>query len=274
MERKLAHIELIESLKPIIGADKIEVAKVLGWECVVKKGEFKVGNMVVYVEVDSIMPEKPEYEFLRDRKFRVKTIKLKGQVSQGLVLPMSVLPDKSIKYIDGFNNIGKDVTELIGVTKYLSPSEREEISQQERKIANEKNKLKKFMMRYSWFRKLFLSKKGKSGFPYWVSKTDEPRCISGNSILNTDKGNLTIKEICESADSFKVKSYNINTNTIEYKEIVDKSIKSNNNDWYEIELEDFTKVILTSEHPVYLPELNCYRQVKDLKSNDLVLLDK
>ena len=51
-------------------------------------------------------------------------------------------------------------------------------------------------------------------------------------------------------------------------------IKSNNNDWYEIELEDSTKIILTSEHPVYLPELNCYRQVKDLKSNDLVLLDK
>ena len=266
-ERKLAHIEIIEDIKPIQGADKIEVAKILGWECVIaKKDNFKVGDKIAYIEVDSVLPDKPEYEFLRDRKFRVRTIKLKGQVSQGLVLP---LPD-SLK----FNLVGTDVTSYFEITKYLTPSEREEITQQERKLANEKNKLKKFMMRYSWFRKLLLSKKQKSGFPYLVSKTDEPRCISGDSILNTDKGDFTIKEICESNETFKVKSYNIDTNTIEYKEIIDKSIKSNNNDWYEIELEDSTKVILTSEHPVYLPELNCYRQVKDLKSNDLVLLAK
>ena len=88
-ERKLAHIEIIEDIKPIEGADKIEVAKILGWECVIaKKDNFKGGDMVVYIEVDSILPEKPEYEFLRDRKFRVKTIKLRGQISQGLLLPI------------------------------------------------------------------------------------------------------------------------------------------------------------------------------------------
>lgn len=174
-KRKLAHIEVIKSLSPIEGADLIEVAEILGWQCVVKKGEFNVGDLVVYVEVDSVMPEKPEFEFLRDRKFRVRTIKLRGQISQGLVLPLSVLPDKSIKQIDGYANIGKDVTEFLSITKYLSPSEREEAEQQERKLSNEKNKLKKFMMRYSWFRRLFLSRSKKFGFPYWVSKTDEER---------------------------------------------------------------------------------------------------
>ena len=278
-ERRLAHIERIDWIKPIDGADNIELCGVLGWQCVIaKKDNFKVGDYVVYCEIDSQMPERPEYEFLRDRKFRIRTIKLRGVVSQGLVLPVTILKGSN-KYwaepgIGFFGDVGDDVTEALGITKYLSPSERDEISQQERKLANEKNKLKKFMMRYSWFRKLFLSKKQKSEFPYWVSKTDEPRCISGSSILNTDKGDFTIKEICESKEPLKIKSYNIDTNTIEYKEIIDKSIKSNNNDWYEIELEDSTKVILTSEHPVYLPELNCYRQVKDLKSNDLVLLDK
>ena len=89
--RKLAHVEVIESLLPIEGADKIEVAKVLGWECVVKKGEFKVGEKVIYVEVDSVMPELPEYDFLKDRKYRVRTIKLRGQVSMGLVLPITIL---------------------------------------------------------------------------------------------------------------------------------------------------------------------------------------
>ena len=273
-ERKLAHIETIAEIKPIKGADKIELAYVLGWQCVVKKGEFKVGDKIIYVEVDSVMPERPEFEFLRDRKFKIKTIKLKGQISQGLVLPIYYNDNVYLKSILHNLDIGADVTKLLGITKYLSISEKEEITQQETNISNEKNKFKKFIMRYSWIIKLFFSRKRKGGLPYWVVKTDEPRCMSGSSILNTDKGDFTIKEICESKETFKVKSYNTNTNTVEYKEIIDKSIKSNNNDWYEIELEDSTKVILTSEHPVYLPELNCYRQVKDLKSNDLVLLDK
>lgn len=165
--RKLATIQTISKIEPIAGADSIEKATVLGWECVVKKGEFSVGDKIIYVEVDSVMPEKPEFEFLRDRKFRVRTIKLRGQVSQGLVLPIS--DNKNT------HEVGDDVTEELGVTKYLSPSEREEISQQERKIANDKNKLRKFMMRYSWFRNMFLSRKQKEGFPYWVSKTDEER---------------------------------------------------------------------------------------------------
>jgi len=170
-ERKLAHIEVIESLHPIEGADKIEMAKVLGWQCVVKKGEFQVNQAIVYVEVDAVMPDKPEYEFLRDRKFRVRTIKLRGQISQGLVLPI-----ESTLGIPNMYNIGDDVTDDLGITKYLSPSEREEISQQERKIANEKSKLKKFLMRYNFFRRLFLTTKQKKGFPYWVAKTDEIRC--------------------------------------------------------------------------------------------------
>jgi len=172
MERKLAHIEVIEGLFPISGADKIDVAQVLGWECVVKKGEFKVGDKVVYIEVDSIVPERPEFEFLRERKFRVKTIKLRGQISQGLVLPISVL---KVGNFGNLFNIGEDVTELLGITKYLSPSEQSELQQQEERIKFEENKLKKFLMKYSWFRRLFLSKKQKFGFPYWVSKTDEER---------------------------------------------------------------------------------------------------
>lgn len=174
-ERKLAHIEMITALSPIEGADRIEVATVLGWQCVVKKGEFKVGQRIVYVEVDSIMPEKPEYEFLRDRKFRIKTIKLKGQISQGLVI---VLP----KTWDT-RPIGMDVTVDLGIEKYLTPSERSEEGEQAKKIANERNKLKKFMMRYSWFRRIFLSKKQKNDFPFWVSKTDEERIQNMPKVL-------------------------------------------------------------------------------------------
>ena len=174
MERKLATIQVISDFRPIKGADKIEVALLegLSWECVVKKYEFKIGEKVVYIEIDSILPDKAEFEFLRERKFRVRTIKLRGQVSQGLILPLNSLDTTALQ---AQYDVGQDVTNLLGITKYLSPSEREELEQYERKLANDKNKLKKFMMRYSWFRKLLLSKKQRSRFPYWVSKTDEIR---------------------------------------------------------------------------------------------------
>lgn len=174
-ERKLAHIEKIEWIRPIEGADSIELCGILGWQCVIaKKDNFKIGDHVIYCEVDSVMPEKSEFEFLRDRKFRIRTIKLRGELSQGLVLPLSIF-----KSICGYElkefDFGDDLTEDLGITKYLSPSEREDLAEEQRKIALEKNRLKKYMMRYSWFRKLFLSKKQKSGFPYWVQKTDEER---------------------------------------------------------------------------------------------------
>jgi len=181
MKRKLAHVELIESLKSIPGANRIEVAKVLGWECVVKKDEFKVGDKIIYIEVDSVLPEKQEYEFLKSRNYRIRTIKLKGQVSQGLVIPIP--KDWTVKREDRCR-LGTDATEDLGITKYLTPSERTEESEQNKKIANEKNKLKKFMMRYSWYRRLFMPRKRVVEFPYWVSKTDEERIQNIPKVLD------------------------------------------------------------------------------------------
>jgi len=114
MERQLASIQKINNLEPIPGADKIEVATVLGWHLVVKKGEFQVGDRCVYMEVDSILPERPEFEFLRPRHFRIKTIKLRGQVSQGIAFPLSILPVGTI--LDG--DLGDNVTEQLGIKKY------------------------------------------------------------------------------------------------------------------------------------------------------------
>lgn len=174
-KRKLAHIEVIKSLSPIEGADLIEVAEVLGWQCVVKKGEFNVGDLVVYVEVDSVMPEKPEYEFLRNRKFRVKTIKLKGQISQGLVLPLGNLK----------GSVGDDVTDILEIKKYLTPSEIEE----QEKYVDKLGKFKSFMFKFYWFRKR-LSPKFDGEFPFWVSKTDEERIQNMPHILDQFRDKL------------------------------------------------------------------------------------
>lgn len=110
MSRKLASIQKIISLEAIPNADKIMKATILGWECVVKKDEFNVGDLCVYIEVDSIVPDKPEFEFLRDRKFRVKTIKLRGTLSQGLLLPLSIFERLGkLLYNKEGNIIGVDI---------------------------------------------------------------------------------------------------------------------------------------------------------------------
>ncbi len=113
--RKLASIQRIKSIKPIPDADAIEVAEVLGWKVVVKKNEFKVGDLCVYCEIDSQLPERPEFEFLRKSNFRIKTLKLRGQISQGICFPLSILK-QDVDLVEG-----ADVTEILGVVKYEPP---------------------------------------------------------------------------------------------------------------------------------------------------------
>lgn len=133
--RKLATIQRILSLNPIPDADVIEVAQILGWRVVVKKGEFNVGDLVVYCEIDSLMPERPEFEFLRNSKFRVRTIKLRGQISQGICFPLDTLSINTQWHIEELEKtrlisalrdqsdspIGFDVSEELGLEKYEEP---------------------------------------------------------------------------------------------------------------------------------------------------------
>jgi RNA ligase (TIGR02306 family) len=113
--RKLASIQKIKALEPLENADAIEKATVLGWQLVVKKGEFKAGDLCVYCEIDSLMPDRPEFEFLRPRNMRIRTIRLRGQVSQGICFPLSVLPVETEITEDA------DVTGILGITKYEPP---------------------------------------------------------------------------------------------------------------------------------------------------------
>lgn len=114
--RKLATIRKVDAIKPIDGADAIELAVFGGWQVVVKKvTEIKAGMLVVYCEIDSVFPEKPEYEFLRQDKFRLRTKKFRGALSQGLVFKV----DEVLK--DGGFKEGDDVTELLGITLYEPP---------------------------------------------------------------------------------------------------------------------------------------------------------
>jgi hypothetical protein len=99
-------------------------------------------------------------------------------------------------------------------------------------------------------------------------------CCDENTILLTEDGNKTIKEICDTQYLGKVLGYNHETSQEEMVDILAHSVKSNNNDWYELELEDGKTITLTGNHKVYLPELDCYRRVEDLKGDEVFLLSK
>jgi RNA ligase (TIGR02306 family) len=172
MERKLASIQRIDKVLPIEGADAIEIVMVNAWKVVSKKGEFKEGDLCVYFEIDSFLPMEKDFEFLRKSSykkmgdlegFRLKTIKLRGQVSQGLCLPLSILEkDDEMKigiskqpwgdqlqlgpYDDAIViEEGADVTAYMCVLKYEPPIPAE------------------------------LAGKVKGSFPGFIRKTDEER---------------------------------------------------------------------------------------------------
>ena len=126
MNRKLASIRQCTELQAIPGADAIQVAVVDGWTCVVKIGEVQLGQKGVYFEIDSFLPiDDPRFEFLRKsslRKmgdvegFRLRTIRLRGQLSQGLFMPLHLFPE-----VDPGEPVGTDLTERLRVDKYEPP---------------------------------------------------------------------------------------------------------------------------------------------------------
>jgi RNA ligase (TIGR02306 family) len=170
--RKLASIRRIKEIIPIEGADVIEVAVVDGWKVVTKKGEYQPGDLCIYCEIDSFLPIREEFEFLRKSSFkkmgdqegfRLKTIRLRGQVSQGLLLPLSVLEGSDEMKIGTSQQLhgdqlpvgpyddalvieeGADVSNYLGIVKYEPPIPAE------------------------------LSGKVKGLFPSFLHKTDEER---------------------------------------------------------------------------------------------------
>lgn len=113
--RKLASVQVVSAVESIPGSDFIEKIQVLGWSLIAKKGEFEEGDLCVFFEIDSVLPEDIEaFEFMRSRKFRVRTLKMRGIVSQGLALSPDVLNVPA-----DMREIDTDLTEFLRVVKYV-----------------------------------------------------------------------------------------------------------------------------------------------------------
>jgi hypothetical protein len=270
--RKLATIRKIKDLLPIIGADRIELAIVDSWKVVVSKG-LKIGDTVCYCEIDSFLPIKPEFEFLRKscyRKmadgqegFRLKTIRLKNTLSQGLCIPIDELPQLSN------SQVGDDVSDILGIVKWDPPIPAE------------------------------LTGRYKGNFPSFLKKTDQERvqnltneyqeylasginfyatekldgCLDGKTIVETENGNMSIRDICESKYKGGVKSFNTETGNIEFQKVKNTFInKPTIHQWFKIKLENGIEIKLTGNHRVWIPDLFCWRRVDELRGDEIFLL--
>ena len=126
----MATIRKIDEIRPIEGADAIEAAVVGGWTVVVKRGEFTIGQLAVYCEIDSWIPteiapflskgqEPREYNGVRGE--RLRTAKFRGQISQGLLLPLTVFPHSLGFFYATDKTVGEDVSHWLGIQKWEAP---------------------------------------------------------------------------------------------------------------------------------------------------------
>lgn len=223
---KLASVQKILKLTPIDGADMIETVTVLGWEVVVKKNEFKVGDLCTYIQIDTVVPELPEYEFLKEKKYRVRSIKLRKQISQGLIIPLPVGKWKE----------GDDITELLGIKKYEKPINNPDRFEKPR-MPKLLYKKWVYLFKYNVLYKLFptLQPAIRSPFPTnLVPITDEERIQNIPQVLTEYKGKTFIA-------SYKLNGSSI---TIIHSKIFNKSkfricsrkfeLYDKNNDWFKV----------------------------------------
>ena len=199
--RELAYVTHIDEIRPIPNYDRVEYARVGGWWVIVRKDQFKVGDLAIYIEVDARVPaDNPAFEFLAKRDFKVKTLKMCKVVSQGLLMEPEDFGwtlNEPAQFYGGVETInangdtlaeGDFLTERLGIT-YADPEDNKRKANTEDKYQKMKHrhpkifksKFAKWMMKTQFGRDImffFFGKKKdkKHSFPYWVVKTDEERC--------------------------------------------------------------------------------------------------
>lgn len=174
--RKLASIQIITDIRAIPNSDNIDVAIVKGWHVVVQKGKHKIGDKIVYIEIDSLLPENnPEFEFLKKSNYIIKTARFRGQISQGIIFPLSILPPKEYNEDD-------DVSDILNIKKYQP---KDNVSYEDAFYMKKPKVFFKYIPKFIIKSLIYCNKKVStkllyniyiaSDFPYFAHKTDEIR---------------------------------------------------------------------------------------------------
>lgn len=238
-ERELAYLVQVEDITPM-NADRLECAHIGGWHCVVGKGEFHIGDPAVYFEIDSQLPDVEPFssmDFLRSKKFKIKSQKIRGEISQGLLMPVSAFGwdieclidtimngnDVGVKDDEGvihmLNDESRFLTQRLGVTyadpgdnsrKSSGPDKYKRMAQRHPNIF--KKPWAKWLMRRAWGRKVmffFFGKKKdkKNSWPAWVVKTDEERIQNCPWILAKPQEWIATEKIDGTSTTFTLYGY-------------------------------------------------------------------
>ena len=234
-ERELAYVVLIDSITPIEGYDRVELAHVGGWTVVVGKGEFKAGDPAIYFEIDSQLPEVEPFtnmEFLAKKKYRIKTQKMCRSLSQGLLMSAAnfgwyisnesinkktpVIVDKEANE-HSIERESRFLTKQLGVTYYVAEDNTRKANSIDKykKMVQRHGKLFshqpfKWLMKRAWGKKLlfvfFGRKKDKrNGWPSWVTKTDEERIQNMPWILENKEPWIATEKIDGTSTTFTLK---------------------------------------------------------------------
>lgn len=236
--RKLASIQRVLNIRPIQGADAIEVLDVLGWNVVAQKGLHKVGDLVVFIEIDSFLnANDPRYASFSERfsnfgtlrGMRVRSIRLRKQISQGLILPISNFSEISTQVAEG-----DDVTELLGVIKWESAEETK---------SNAGNSINK--------------EAGAKPFPSFIRKTDQERCLWYDTKITMADG--THKNIIDVIIGDSIRSFDHDSGSMSINLVEDVIVSSSIDDWLDIEMEDGAVIRCTHNHKLYDVSLGEYK---------------
>lgn len=213
--RQLAYVAKIGWVRPIEGADNIELVGVNGWSCIAKIGEFKEGDLCVYFEIDSKLPEADWSEFLAPKHYKVKTMKLNRfkVISQGLALPFSAFGWATDKY-----NEGDFLTEVLGVTYSVEEDNKRKAPSMDKykKMAARhpevfKKPFVKWLYKRNWGKKILFvfygKKKDNTSWPAWVVKTDEERIQNMPWILNDKERWFATEKIDGTSTTFTMKGW-------------------------------------------------------------------
>lgn len=206
-KRALAYTVTIDDIQPIQGADNIAIAVVGGWKVIVKKNEFEPGDVAVFFEIDSKLPEQERFAFMERKHYNVKSMKLNkfNVISQGLLMPLSEFPELGTpsNTDGGVIKVGYDLTDIIGVT-YATPEDNKRKNvdpnaKYKSMTARHSNifrkKWAKWLMRHEWGRKFMFAIFGRKKdnpkyFPKhfeFVHPTDEERVENMPWILESDE---------------------------------------------------------------------------------------
>lgn len=244
-ERKLATIERITGMKTIPHADRICAYKIRDWWVVDQINKYNINDLVVFFEIDSwikheLAPflskpnETKTYQGIVGN--RLRTVKLKKQISQGLILPISILP----KTVD--MNQGVDVTDILGIVKWELPVNAQ------------------------------LAGNARGNFPSFCRKTDQSRCISGDAKILTEQGYFTIKDIVDGKMTLKVASFNDVSRNIEFKKVTEWSKMTRTKKWFKITTESGKVIVCTENHKIWCDDISAYREAKNISVGQVFVI--